>query len=127
MKFYLYPGINLENQAMLSKLTYSVDPLLTVSTMSETASTIHILCLLLKLPITWTILRYGRLECAYDDVTQSGFKSNSIQKSDLKFINNFINKMKLEVSTIQCYHGVIKLHHITLFTWCLHAWLAHHT
>lgn len=32
MKFYLYPGINLENQAMPPKLAYSVDPLAAVST-----------------------------------------------------------------------------------------------
>lgn len=36
MKFYLYPGINLENQTMPSKLAYSVDPLATVSTIQVT-------------------------------------------------------------------------------------------
>lgn len=31
MKFYLYPGINLENQAMPPKQAHSVDPLAAVS------------------------------------------------------------------------------------------------
>lgn len=41
--------------------------------------------------------------------------SNSIQKFDLKFANNFISKIKSVVSTIQYFHGVIRLHHIKYF------------
>lgn len=41
-EIYLYPRINLENQALLSKLTYSVDPLLQVSSISETTSTVYL-------------------------------------------------------------------------------------
>lgn len=44
MKFYLYPGINLENQAMLPKLAGLVDPLAAaVSTIQ--VKTIRIFCL----------------------------------------------------------------------------------
>ena len=44
MKFYLYPGINLENHAMPPKLANSVDPIAAaVSTIQMT--TIHIFCL----------------------------------------------------------------------------------
>lgn len=41
MKFYLYPGINLANQAMLPKPADSVGPLAASSTTQVTTSTVH--------------------------------------------------------------------------------------